>query len=64
MGLFSNGYCPIHGIEYKIGSTWEGYYKYCPKCVAKLRQERKDKESMEQRIRDLERKISAIDQTN
>ena len=56
MGLFSRPKCPVHQIEYSIGTDGLTDYYYCKKCQAKLKADRLYRESLERRIYNLENK--------
>jgi len=58
MGLFSRPKCPVHRIEYSIGTNGLEDYYYCKSCQTKLRNDRIYKESLEKRISDLEKQKS------
>jgi NADH:ubiquinone oxidoreductase subunit len=53
MGLFSNPKCPIHRIEYKIGTDGLTDHYYCPKC----RDEAAKKRRFEERVERLEKMV-------
>jgi hypothetical protein len=54
MGLFSNPECPVHGIEYKVGTDGLEDFYYCPKCREDLREKR----CLEERVKHLEKMIA------
>lgn len=55
MGLFSRPKCPVHQIEYSIGTNGLEDYYYCKQCQQKLKQDRLYRESLERRILQLEK---------
>lgn len=54
MGLFSNGKCPIHKVEYSVGSNYYEHYLYCKKCRAEKKAQYDREKSLERRIEELE----------
>ena len=57
MGWFSNPDCPRCGRETTLDTAWDGDFYTCVPCRRELKQEKEDKQKLEQRITDLENKL-------
>lgn len=61
MGLFSRPKCPIHRVEYSIGTDGLTNHYYCKKCRRKAINERDEKLSKDREIEDLKRRLEALE---
>lgn len=61
MGLFSRPKCPIHRVEYSIGTNGLTDHYYCKKCRRKAISERDEKLSKDQEIEGLKRRLEALE---
>lgn len=62
MGLFSRPKCPIHRVEYSIGTDGLTNHYYCKKCRRKAINERDEKLSKDREIEDLKRRLEALEE--
>ena len=64
MGLFSRPKCPIHRVEYSIGSNGLTNHYYCKKCRQTHIDQRNEKLSTEKEIESLKKRLEELELIN
>lgn len=62
MGWFSKDVCPTCGGDLSLQADFMNYYLTCHSCNRKARKEDKEKKAQEQKIKDLEARLQALEE--